>query len=255
MTDKVTDLVGFRFDKLTKAWKAAFFIGALGVSPLQATAAEQSGHYELLGLSELQNREEAARKAEDPFAEREYRTAERAILETQQGLRATPNELPPEFDKELYTDVDGRLFKVIDPVRDVDWTEFQVAQKTARVKAELVVPGTVVDTIMANGLHETSKTAGPDGGYRVTAHTGEQYLVDKAKFEKLYDITDAEGVYAPKPSPRKVLPVGDRDVAFTAPWGEPMRIASGGVLVNGGKGDVYGIQPEEFKATYSFTPS
>ncbi len=251
MVDRVTDLVGYRFDSLKKAWKAAFLVGALGITPIQDSASAAAGHYELLTLSDVQAREKAALEEGDTLAEREYHTAVRALEETQQGLRSTPNDLPLDFNAKLYVAADGgRLFKVIDPMRDVDWTRFQVAQKTARVKAEKVAPGTVVDTILANGLHETSKTAGPDGGYRVTAQTGEQYLVDPVKFEKLYDTTETDGIFAPKPAPRKVLGL-DQDVAFTAPWGEDMRIAKGGVLVNGGKGDVYGIQPDEYRASYT----
>ena len=96
---------------------------------------------------------------------------------------------------------------------------------------------------MADGHVETSKTAGPDGGYRVTYPSGEQYLVDTEKFERIYDLTDEAGVYAPKPDPRKVLPL-EQNVAFEAPWGEKMYIKSGGVLVNGGGKDVYGIQSD-----------
>ncbi len=246
MSNNVTDLVGYQFDPVKKGWLAAFFIGTY-----QANDPKPTGHYELLSLSEIKAREEAALKNNDRDAAFEFDTAETAIEDTIAGNRASPDDLPGDFKARLYSSHQDELFKVIDPVADVDWTEFQIAQKTAQVKAELVPAGTKVETIMANGLVETTKTAGTDGGYRVTALTGEQYLVDRAKFEKLYDPVGTEGIYAPKPDPRKVIDL-DKNVAFTAPWGEEMRIRSGGVLVHGGPKDVYGIQPAEFKASYSF---
>lgn len=247
MSLEVTDLVGYRHDSISKSWKGAFFIGTFA----DAAAEKPSGHYELLSLDQIKTREADARIRGDMDAVIEYDTAESAIEETVAGKRATPNDLPTDFTDKLYSSHGDELFKVIDPIADVDWTDFKIAQKTAEVTAELVPAGTKVETIMENGLVETSKTAGADGGYRVTAQTGEQYLVDKAKFEKLYNLTDTDGVYAPKPDPRKVLEL-DRSVAFTAPWGEEMRIRSGGVLVHGGPKDVYGIQPPEFKQSYSF---
>jgi hypothetical protein len=140
-------------------------------------------------------------------------------------------------------------FKAIDPVTYADWSKAQWAQNTAKVKAEFVPAGTVVETIMADGHVETTKTAGADGGYKVTNPTGEQYLVDPAKFEKRYQ-PSAPGIYEPKFDPVQVVRI-EESVAFKAPWGEDMRIKAGGALVNGGGNDVYGIQPEEFEATYS----
>jgi hypothetical protein len=246
MSTHVTDLVGYKHDPARKSWLGAFFIGAF-----DDASEKPEGHYELLPLSEISTRAAAAVKAGERDAALEYTTAQTAIQETIEGKRATPHDLPTDFQDKLYEFHNNKLFKVINPVADVDWTEFKVAQKTAQVKAEFVAPGTKVETIMSNGLVETSKTAGADGGYKVTAQTGEQYLVDKTKFEKIYTATGTPEVYAPVSEPRKVLGL-DRNVSFTAPWGEPMRIQSGGVLVNSGKKDVYGIQPDEFRASYTF---
>ena len=246
MALSVVDSIGYKFSN--KAWLGAFFIGAA-----EGDGLEPKGHYELLALSEIESRRDKAKERGERDATLEYGTAARAIKETVEGLRATPNDLPGDFQEKLFAAHNDDLFKVVDPRGDFDWTEFEVAQKTAQVKAEFVREGTKVETIMANGLHETTKTAGPDGGYRVTAQTGEQYLVDKAKFERLYNETETPGVYAPVPDPRKVLPL-DKNVVFEAPWGGPMYIRDGGVLVNGGPKDLYGIQPDEFKASYSFKP-
>lgn len=247
MSNALTDLVGYKFDSTQKSWKAAFLIGTMA---LAGQSVEAKGHYELLGAADIAVREKLAVEAGNLDAAHEYGTAAKAIAETQQGLRATPNDLPSDFKAKLFSENGGELFKVIDPVADVDWTEFEIATKTARVKAELVPEGTRVETIMASGLVETAKTAGAGGGYKVTALTGEQYLVDKAKFEKLYNETDVAGVFEPKPDPRKVMGL-EQNVAFTAPWGEEMRIRANGVLVHGGMKDVYGIQPDEFRASYT----
>jgi len=221
-------------------------------TPAAASIDEQTEKpiYELLSLQQIQ---EHAAKASDPQALLEYALAARAIEDTQNGLRATPHDLPVDLKGNLYTfSPAGEQFRVIEPSSpDIDWTTYFNAMKTARVQAEKVPEGTVVQTVMANGHVETQKTAGAGGGYRVTNPTGEAYLVDTAKFEKLYDpVEGEEGTFKPKPSNRKVVTL-DENVAFTAPWGEPMLIKSGGVLVTEGKGKTYGIQPDEYSATYS----
>ena len=241
--------IGYRFSKASKQWLAAFAILSSGVS---AQASEIKEHYELLNLEQVREREAASEASGDIQAFQEYDLAERALRETAEGLRATPHDLPDDFDERLFTQDDtGELYKVVNPAADFDWTEFLIAQKTAQVKAEKVEPGTVVQTVLSNGHVETTKTAGAEGGYRVTNPTGEQYLVDTKKFESIYDLENSkDGVYTPLPDPRKVLTV-DQNIAFTAPWGTPMYIKSGGVLVHGGMKDIYGIAPDEFEETYS----
>ena len=241
--------IGFQFSKSAKQWMAAFAIATVGSAG--GASAQQDHHYELFSLEELTVLERQAQDSGDMQAYYEYDLAERAIRETVEGKRATPHDLPDDFEENLYArDNQGTLYHVVDPARDVNWTEFFIAQKTARVHAEKVEPGTVVETVLADGRVETSKTAGPEGGYRVTNPTGEQYLVDTAKFESIYDVTEEAGVFAPKPDPRKVVNV-DENIAFTAPWGTPMYIKKDGVLVHGGVKDIYGIQPDEYSETYS----
>ena len=246
MSSHVTDLVGYDYSPAKKSWLAAFFIGEF-----DKAASKPTGHYELLPLDEIKKREQAALNAGDYRSAREYDVAETAIEDTLAGKRSSPRDLPPDFKSNLFAEHNGELFRTIDPVADVDWTEFRVARKTAKVRAEFVEAGTKVETVMANGLVETSKTAGEKGGYKITAQTGEQYLVDPDKFAKLYQTTSAEGVYEPRPDPRKVLDLKE-NVSFTASWGEDMRIRSGGVLVKDGPKKAYGIQGDEFHASYSF---
>ena len=253
--------VGYKFNRASKKWLGAFMFNAAilaggGVDASAATASsptnEQKPHYRLLGLDQINAFQLKAAESGDMQAAVEFRLAAIAIDETNKGLRGSPSELPGDIEAYTYTEgSDGVVFHVIDPSSDVNWTNFTPAMKTAQVKAEKVGPGTVVQTVMADGHIETTKTAGPGGGYRVTNPAGEKYLVDTAKFEKLYDpVEGADGTFKPKPSIRKVLPISE-NLAFIAPWGEEMRIKAGGVLVHDGIKKVYGIQGPEYNSTYS----
>lgn len=73
-------------------------------------------------------------------------------------------------------------FEEIDPAQ-IDFSQARFAQKTAKVTARTATEGERVDTIMKNGLVETTNTA-KAGDYVVTNPGGEQYLVGKEKFEK-----------------------------------------------------------------------
>lgn len=211
-------------------------------------------HYELLTLEEIYQRRDIEKTSGNEQNSLAYKVAASAIEDTKSGARSSPYDLPAEFNKNLFSMAnDGERYKVIDPVADVDWTDFELAQKSEKIKAERVEAGTEVMTVMADGHHETTNVAGSEGGYRVTNPAGEQYLVQNDKFEALYDKTDNENIYQPKSDLRKVLPLSG-NVAFTAPWGEEMKIRKDGVLVNGGKGDIYGIQPAEYKEALFYIP-
>ena len=247
--------IGFQYDKAAKKWLGAFMIA---VSPAAAAEAVEShkplnadrAHYELLPLEEIERREQRNFDIGDLQAYAVYDLAADAIRDVINGERASPYDLPSNFDDGLYSVTDqGEKFKVIDPIKDVDWTEYYKAQKSAYVKAEKVPAGTSVDTIMADGHVETSNIAGPDGAYKVTNPDGEQYLLETEEFEKNYLPAEQEGIYIPNSEARKVLDI-DKNIAFKAPWGEEMLIKKGGVLVHNGPGDVYGIQSDEFKNTY-----
>jgi len=131
-------------------------------------------------------------------------------------------------------------FKKVDPASYVDWSKAQWAQKSQErglVQAEFVEEGTVVETVMANGLSETTKTAGENGGYKVTNPSGEQYLIEPSKFEARYE-EKSEGLFVPNYDPVKIMKI-DENVKFEAPWGGDMNIQAGGVLVYGGDNDIY----------------
>tara|TARA_R100000687_G_C6443407_1_gene161690 strand:+ start:837 stop:1349 length:513 start_codon:yes stop_codon:yes gene_type:complete len=142
-------------------------------------------------------------------------------------------------------------FRKIDP-RSYDWEAAAWWQKTAIVRAHPVPAGTQITTRMANGLVETQNVSKAEITMLVTNPAGEQYLVAVEKFKKRYDARGS--FYAPKAAPVKSIPLYE-DVRFTAPWGEEMRIACGGVLVRAGEHDIYGIQGPEFEGAYQCLPT
>ena len=130
--------------------------------------------------------------------------------------------------------------------------------KTARIQAEQGVVGQEVVTVMQNGLVETKNTVKLDEktgepGWIVTNPNGEKYIVDDSTFKKKYEIDpENPAQYKPKGAPVNCVTISE-DITFEAPWGGDMHIAAGGVLVLAGKGDIYGIQAEEFAQTYGPT--
>lgn len=134
-------------------------------------------------------------------------------------------------------------------IADIDWSDGFFAQKTARVEAEFIAAGTEVITRMASGHVETTNTAPAGGAFCVTNPSGERYIITPDNFSKRYVITEA-GDYAPRSEPVLVKTL-KQNTSLIAAWGEKMEILSGGVLVQAGPQDVYGIQAEEFKETYS----
>jgi HEAT repeats len=144
--------------------------------------------------------------------------------------------------------------------------EAVVAKKDVPVKA-LCLGQAEIDGINAKGgfetvvvdengkaMVETKNKAMQPGDWLVTNQIEGQnnsYIVPAAKFEKLYSASATPGVFNPVGDPKTVfvLPEGI-NLEFEAPWGGAMKIRGGGVLVPD-EGKFYGINPEEFKATYS----
>lgn len=128
-------------------------------------------------------------------------------------------------------------------------------KKYARVQAEKGVLGETVVTEMKNGLVETTNVVKADENgntdWVVTNPTGEKYLVPHAKFIKRYEIeAGADGKHAPTGAPIDAVQIKE-DISFTAPWGEEMNIKAGGFLNVSNLNDIYGIQLDEFNATYA----
>lgn len=133
--------------------------------------------------------------------------------------------------------------------------DYKKAYKFKKVKAREGVVGQKVLTIMKNGLIETKNTVKLDKetkkpDYIITNLSGEEYVIPYKTFYKKYEQTpDKNSMYKPKPIKVTVVELKE-DVSFIAPWGELMNIAKGGYLVVDNPDDIYGIQREEFFATY-----
>lgn len=150
--------------------------------------------------------------------------------------------------------IENRTFKKMIAVKDVP------------VKAILLTQD-IVDKIFAEGGYKTVVI--DDEGNPFTETTNNKinvadmlvtnqiagyensYIVGSEKFAKLYNATDNKEVFSPIGEERTVymIPKGT-NVSFEAPWGGEMKIRGGGVIVPDEE-KFYGINPEEFKATYS----
>ncbi len=140
-------------------------------------------------------------------------------------------------------------FRRIDP-EQVDFSAGRMARKTAWVAARPAREGERIATILRDSHVETTNIAKATDMV-VSNPAGERYIVEGQKFMARYQKTDTAGLYQPRNAPVRVVSLSE-NVEFVAPWGEIMRIRAGGVLVLGGPGDIYGIQPEEFAETYEY---
>ena len=133
-------------------------------------------------------------------------------------------------------------FKVIDP--KAYWAEraadAAVFIKDVTVTARLATAGEEIVTQMKDGHVETTNTAN-DGDVIIRNPSGEEYIIGGAKFAQRYagaerlSATYGDFKAAGQPTPCVRL---TEDVEFTAPWGTPMQIKKGGVLVIGGANDI-----------------
>ena len=115
------------------------------------------------------------------------------------------------------------------------------------------VPDREVYTFTTDGL-ETKNTA-QVGDMIMSGVTGEQYVIRRDKFVKMYDLFDGTTVI-PNQSPRTVAEVTldllDIEVAFVASWGELMVLKPGDFLVRDGD-NVYRIARKEFLESYDWS--
>lgn len=171
--------------------------------------------------------------------------------------KSVSDEIASVMDGSVFDMPDKQAFKTIDPVAYTQERlgSVQLFSKAVQVVARLAVPGEKITTMTAgengNDFHETVNTA-KDNQVVITNPGGEQYIIDKAKFESRYDaasLGNENKTYNAKAVPTQCIKL-DEGVEFTAPWGEKMSIQKGGVLVLGGGTDIYGIQPKEFADTY-----
>lgn len=164
-------------------------------------------------------------------------------------INGAPFSVPVgETAKDAYERIDAHaIFKA--GAHQAQWW-----RKIASVRARPALMGEEVATVV-DGKVETANAALADDMLAQNPG-GERYLVPQSKFIVKYELiseaADEEGfrVYRSTSSPVACVCV-DRDIEFVAPWGELMRIARGGYLVNGGGDDVYGVQRAAFLSTYS----
>lgn len=136
------------------------------------------------------------------------------------------------------------------------------AVKSGNVLAREGKPGEVIQVWTKDGNLETTETvkagqmivtrAGEDGKPVIDGNGHDNsWVMAKDKFEKKYDVENrnADGTYKPAGSPQTFIEV-DKDVEFSAPWGEVQRIRKGGYLNITNPKDVYGIAKDEFSETY-----
>ena len=140
-------------------------------------------------------------------------------------------------------------YAVIDTGK-VDFTGAEYYRKCAMVTARVAEAGEEIVTIVG-GTEETRNVANA-GDYVVRNPGGEEYIVEKVKFEGRYDLVPGtEDTYRPSGAPVTAMPLTE-NVRFVAPWGEEQFINAGGFLLNNA-GDIYGIQKQEFFDTYALS--
>lgn len=133
----------------------------------------------------------------------------------------------------------------------------ETAQKAVKVIARQGVVGEQVDTrprVERDGkiyvIGETKCTVKVEGSIIVTNPDGEEYIVKPDAFAKKYTATNEPGVYMPVAQPVKYFTT-DKDISFTAPWGETMFATKGASIIVSSPTDIYAVTNEAFKKTYT----
>ncbi len=153
------------------------------------------------------------------------------------ALSAAAEETAPNPDD--YTLIDTAKF---------DFAGATYFRKCATVTARVAEAGEEVITVV-DDVRETHNVANT-GDYVVRNPGGEEYIVEKAKFEARYAlIAGSDDTYLPTGAPVRAVALPE-NVRFVAPWGEEQFINAGGFLLNNA-GDIYGIQKQEFFDTYA----
>lgn len=92
-------------------------------------------------------------------------------------------------------------------------------RKSAVVQARKVEEVETVETILANGFHETARDV-PVGHWVITNPGGEEYAVSEEKFTTRYEDL-GNGNYRAKGIIKAFLNHTGEDVEIVAPWGDP----------------------------------
>lgn len=108
---------------------------------------------------------------------------------------------------------------------------------------------TTEDTLVVTAKDNTQRLA-KAGDVIITEDDGSQYSMSRETFDKKYDIQDGSTCISKANEIDFVLNTTDKNIVFTASWGEQITAFPGAAIVleNGTFG--YAIQEKEFKETY-----
>lgn len=108
---------------------------------------------------------------------------------------------------------------------------------------------TTEDTLVVTAKDNTQRLA-KAGDVIITEDDGSQYSMSRETFDKKYDIQDENTCISKANEIDFVLNTTDKNIVFTASWGEQITAFPGAAIVleNGTFG--YAIQEKEFKETY-----
>lgn len=99
------------------------------------------------------------------------------------------------------------------------FTDAPLYRKSAVVQAREVKDVETVETVLANGFHETAREV-PVGHWIITNPGGEEYAVSAEKFHTRYEPL-GNGQYRAKGIIKAFPNFTGEDVEIVAPWGEP----------------------------------
>ena len=184
---------------------------------------------------------------------------------TVQQLNAVVEAAASSQDMDLYMSAREQLdalgtVKTVTPVnlQDAENTSrFSTAplyRKSAVVTARRTVKTEKLDTVLSNGLVETSREV-PAGEWIVTNPGGEQYAISDEKFRARYELR-GDGQYQAKGVIRAFKNPTGGDVEVMAPWGEMQYGDANCWFASGTNDDLtptkdcYIIGGDEFKETY-----
>ena len=168
-----------------------------------------------------------------------------------------PSKYPDiEIECHVVEDMKGYAEKLIASQKELGITP-KKARKTSLVTARIGLVGEEVDTrprVERDGkvyaMGETKGVVKVAGSMIVKNPDGEEYIVKPEAFSKKYIETENPGVYKPIAEPITYVTL-PHDIAFKAPWGEDMYGVKGGVINVSNLDDIYAIQNEAFKKTYT----
>jgi hypothetical protein len=131
----------------------------------------------------------------------------------------------------------------------------QLYQKHVQVTARKVLLGEKIETILADGILETTRI-GSENEWLVTNPTGEQFILSDAVFTARNQPTDTQGVFAAVGYIRAIPNPYASQIEIHASWGSPQYGDQDCFIVdicdqNGVcSGEPYLIGGDEFLATY-----